>query len=189
MSSSSLSLQCIGHNMGAHHDRGTTGCASGYNYGFRGVTSSYRSILAYSCRTDQCDNNPYSGCTRLPFFSNPTLTFDGKDMGNSLTDNARVINENALYIAGQLPPAGPVVPTNPPTPPVSSVFYMSKVYIDRNHLFSSYQHIIYILTRPFCYIVSSFIKSTAHICTRTYKPTNHCKPYSLPYTTSKFYIK
>ena len=122
----SLSLQCIGHNMGAQHDRGTTGCASGYNYGFRGVTSSYRSILAYSCRTDQCDNNPYSGCTRLPFFSNPTLTFDGKDMGNSLTDNARVINENALYIAGQLPPAGPVVPTNPPTPPVS-VIYMSKV--------------------------------------------------------------
>ena len=114
----------IGHNMGAHHDRGTTGCNSGYNYGFRGVTSSYRSILAYSCRTDQCDNNPYSGCTRLPFFSNPTLTFDGKDMGNSLTDNARVINENALYIAGQLPPAGPVVPTNPPTPPVSSVFYI-----------------------------------------------------------------
>ena len=120
----------IGHNMGAHHDRGTTGCASGYNYGFRGVTSSYRSILAYSCRTDQCDNNPYSGCTRLPFFSNPTLTFDGKDMGNSLTDNARVINENALYIAGQLPPAGPVVPTNPPTPPVSSVFYMSIVDFD-----------------------------------------------------------
>ena len=111
--------------MGAHHDRGTTGCNSGYNYGFRGVTSSYRSILAYSCRTDQCDNNPYSGCTRLPFFSNPTLTFDGKDMGNSLTDNARVINENALYIAGQLPPAGPVVPTNPPTPPVSSVFYIN----------------------------------------------------------------
>ena len=112
--------------MGAHHDRGTTGCASGYNYGFRGVTSSYRSILAYSCRTDQCDNNPYSGCTRLPFFSNPTLTFDGKDMGNSLTDNARVINENALYVAGQLPPAGPVVPTNPPTPPVSVIYVKSR---------------------------------------------------------------
>ena len=99
--------------MGAHHDRGTTGCGSGYNYGFRGETSSYRSILAYSCRTDQCDNNPYSGCTRLPFFSNPTLTFEGRDMGYANTDNARVINENAQYIADMLATVSSSSPTTP----------------------------------------------------------------------------
>ena len=92
--------------MGCHHDRGavyggtnTEPCpTSGYTYGFKGTTSAYP-ILAYNCKTTQCDNNPYTSCTRLPFFSNPNLAFDGKDMGNSGTDNARVINENAQAIA------------------------------------------------------------------------------------------
>ena len=164
--------------MGAQHDRGTTGCASGYNYGFRGVTSSYRSILAYSCRTDQCDNNPYSGCTRLPFFSNPTLTFDGKDMGNSLTDNARVINENALYIAGQLPPAGPVVPTNPPTPPVS-VIYMSKVYIDMKSsllIVSAYHIYTYTSILLYCFIIYKIYSPHLHPYLQTHQPLQTLLP-------------
>ena len=109
-----------GHNMGAHHDRGTTNCGSGYNYGFRGETSAYRSILAYNCKNTQCDNNPYTSCTRLPFFSNPNLTFDGKDMGNTSTDNARKINENAQGIANLLATVSSFQPTDAPTTPAVS---------------------------------------------------------------------
>jgi hypothetical protein len=117
-----LTLICIslyyqtGHNMGAHHDRATVTSAcdgSGYNFGYRGETSAYRSILAYSCRNTQCDNNPYTSCTRLPFFSNPNLTFGGKDMGNAGTDNARKINENAQGIANLLATVSSSSPTTP----------------------------------------------------------------------------
>ena len=73
----------LAHNMGALHDKGTAdACGStDYRYGYRDPNGAYRSILSYSCRTDQCDNNSGAGpCTRSPFFSNPDRQWNGLPM-------------------------------------------------------------------------------------------------------------
>jgi len=81
----------IGHNMGALHDRGTQGdCSStAYSFGYRDPQASFRSILAYSCMSGQCDNNDGGGCTRVQRFSNDEFLYNGKAIGNSRADNAR----------------------------------------------------------------------------------------------------
>jgi len=82
----------IGHNFGALHDRGTQGdCSStGYPFGYRDPQASFRSILAYGCRSGQCDNNKDGGsCTRVQRFSNDEFLYNGKAIGNSRADNAR----------------------------------------------------------------------------------------------------
>ena len=108
----------LGHNMGAHHDRGTTNTCgnSDYRYGYRDPAGQYRSILAYSCATGQCDNNPGGSCTRSQFFSHPDPTgWNGKPAGYSSgdplgeTNNAKKINDSAAIIAGFYDD-----PTNPP---------------------------------------------------------------------------
>ena len=108
----------LGHNMGAHHDRGTTNTCgdSDFRYGYRDPAGQYRSILAYSCATGQCDNNPGGSCTRSQFFSHPDPTgWNGKPAGYSVgdplgeTNNAKRINDSASVIAGFYDD-----PTNPP---------------------------------------------------------------------------
>ena len=48
----------IGHNLGLNHDRGTKeACSSSnYNYGYRDPNAAFRSIMAYNCKSGQCDN-------------------------------------------------------------------------------------------------------------------------------------
>jgi len=81
----------IGHNMGANHDRGTSSaCASTkYSYGYREPSGDFRSILAYSCTTGQCDQNRGNGCTRVQRFSNKEFKYSGKVIGDARNDNAR----------------------------------------------------------------------------------------------------
>jgi len=82
----------IGHNMGCNHDRGTSNQCSttNYNYGYRDPDAGFRSILAYNCRTNQCDYNKGGGsCTRVQRFSNDEFLYNGKAIGNSEADNAR----------------------------------------------------------------------------------------------------
>jgi len=81
----------IGHNMGANHDKGTTNTCgtSSYSYGFRDPAGGFRSILAYNCRTGQCDNNSSNSCTRVQRFSNDEFLYNGLPIGNAQTDNAR----------------------------------------------------------------------------------------------------
>ena len=95
----------IGHNMGLLHDRGTTNkCTSDltkYNYGYRDPASQFRSIMAYSCKVGSCDYvSGTNGCNRVQMFSNIEYTYAGKAIGSSIANNARVINENRVAIAG-----------------------------------------------------------------------------------------
>jgi cell division septation protein DedD len=87
--------------MGLRHDRGTEqACeAGGYEYGYRNPNGQFRTILAYSCRTGQCDNNAASGCVRIQRFSNPEFTYQGLPLGNADNDNARKLNDNRVTVA------------------------------------------------------------------------------------------
>ena len=115
----------IGHNLGLLHDRGTSSACNGvnYNYGYRDPQAQFRSILAYNCRTGQCDNISSNGCTRVQQFSNPNFLFNGKAIGTATEDNARKINDARVQVAGYYthvttgsPTASPVAsPTASPT--------------------------------------------------------------------------
>lgn len=58
----------IGHNLGLYHDRGTHNmCTSpGYNFGYRDKGAYFRTILAYRCTQNQCDENIGGDCPRIP---------------------------------------------------------------------------------------------------------------------------
>jgi len=114
----------IGHNLGLNHDRGTknTCGGSGYNYGYRDPEGSFRTTLAYDCRTDQCDNNAASGCTRIKRYSTPDRTYNGKVLGTADANNVRAINDVRVAVAGykthvtELSPSVSPTPTGSPTP-------------------------------------------------------------------------
>ena len=82
----------LGHNMGCAHDRDNAGSALfSYSYGHRffgnGGTQ-YRTVMSYS---------PGS---RIGYFSNPNVNFDGTATGvNNSEDNVRSINNAAATIA------------------------------------------------------------------------------------------
>ena len=78
----------LGHNMGLHHDRYSLGVSlTGSNYGYvnqrmfePGAPGSarWRTIMAYS---DQCEEVGGFYCPRVPYFSNPDLTYNGDPLG------------------------------------------------------------------------------------------------------------
>lgn len=93
----------IGHNLGCNHDRGTKrACGSSQsNYGFREPSGAWRTVLAYGCRTDQCDRNGGRGCRRMPFYSNPYKTYQGRATGvKGQSNNAAQIDKVAPTVAG-----------------------------------------------------------------------------------------
>jgi len=91
----------ISHNMGCNHDRGAKNKCNGggYAYGYRDPDAEFRSILAYSCRKDQCDGNKGGDCTRVQRFSNTKELYNGKSIGNEASNNARQINDVKATIA------------------------------------------------------------------------------------------
>jgi hypothetical protein len=95
----------IGHNLGCNHDKGTKGACSdsNYNYGWRDPNANFRSILAYNCKSGQCDNNAGGGCTRVQRFSNPNFLYNGSPIGNAQHDNARRINDVKATVAAYFP--------------------------------------------------------------------------------------
>ena len=123
----------IGHNLGLWHDRGTSHACrtSNYNYGYRDPSGNFRTVLAYSCRTGQCDNNSASSCTRINRYSTPDYTWTGLPLGTSGENNSQAINDVRVEVAGYYthvttstgsPTASPVAsPTSSPTSsPVTS---------------------------------------------------------------------
>jgi hypothetical protein len=85
----------IGHNFGARHDVYTDSTTSPYSYGHGYVdcTEGWRDVMAYP---SQC------GGTRIPYFSNPNMTYGSPPdpLGISTTsDVARVHNQNAVTVA------------------------------------------------------------------------------------------
>ena len=106
----------VGHNLGLMHDRGTTNACNGvnYNYGYRDPNARFRSILAYSCRSGQCDNNPANNrCTRVQRFSNPNIPYSGSPIGTATEDNARKINDVRVQVARYFPHKGSYAAPSP----------------------------------------------------------------------------
>jgi hypothetical protein len=112
----------IGHNLGMLHDRGThNAClvSNFYNYGYRNPAGSFHTVLAYGCRTDQCDNNQANGCTRINRYSNPNFLYNGKALGSAGENNAQIVNNVRVEVAGyyqhggerNTPIASPITPT------------------------------------------------------------------------------
>ncbi len=83
----------LGHNMGsAHNPENGSGASYFYGYG-HWVNGNYRTVMSY---VNPCT----SGCTRRPYFSNPSIGFNGVPTGvNNQRDNARSINNTADVIA------------------------------------------------------------------------------------------
>jgi peptidyl-Asp metalloendopeptidase len=84
----------LGHNMGSQHNpENGSGPTFPYSFGHY-VNGSYRTVMSY---VDPCT----AGCTRVPYFSNPNVIFNGAPTGiNNARDNARSINNTADVIAG-----------------------------------------------------------------------------------------
>jgi len=84
----------LGHNMGSQHNP-ENGSGPTFPYGFgHYVNGSYRTVMSY---VDPCT----SGCTRVAYFSNPNVIFNGQPTGiNNARDNARSINNTADVITG-----------------------------------------------------------------------------------------
>ena len=83
----------LGHNMGSQHNP-ENGSGPTFPYGFgHYVNGSYRTVMSYV-------NPCASGCTRVAYFSNPNVIFNGVPTGIlNARDNARSINNTADWIA------------------------------------------------------------------------------------------
>lgn len=98
-----------GHNLGAHHDYqaaqayGGTGYYN-YSYGFLSQAGNFRTIMSYAnfCPT----------CTRVNYWSNPNVTYNGYPTGSSSADNARTLNSTRTVVARFRDGPPPAVPTN-----------------------------------------------------------------------------
>jgi hypothetical protein len=88
----------LGHNMGAHHDPANADDAGPkpFNKGYVSPQLNWRTIMSYP--------GACSGCTRLNYFSNPKLSYNGVAMGTAgLANNAHVLNTTARAIAAYRP--------------------------------------------------------------------------------------
>lgn len=86
----------IGHLQSARHDPKndptTTPYAYGHGYQYT-KTPKWRTIMAYDCAG--------TGCPRLNYWSNPNNLYNGQPMGTATkNDNARVLNQTAVTVAG-----------------------------------------------------------------------------------------
>ncbi|MFU8789553.1 MAG: M12 family metallo-peptidase [Methylobacter sp.] len=96
----------IGHIQGNMHDAANSSGTPIYpdSYGYQ-VCGNYRSIMSYSC----------SGETRIPYFANPNVTWNGFPTGTANANAARSMNATASTIANFRTPATVVTAPNAPT--------------------------------------------------------------------------
>jgi peptidyl-Asp metalloendopeptidase len=82
----------IGHILGVRHDRLVDGTDTPFAYGHGYVDASkWRDVMSY--------NQAYGGCPRIPYFSNPRITYKGEPTGTAAADAARVILELAERVS------------------------------------------------------------------------------------------
>lgn len=108
----------LGHNMGAQHDWYQYLLSYGlppalpFGFGYVNALAGWRTIMAYNT---ECENRGLD-CTRLPYWSNPDVIWDGDPMGvpegtstscvigeydpNCDADNRKTLNATALTVAG-----------------------------------------------------------------------------------------
>jgi len=107
----------VGHNFGARHDPYVDAATAPYAYGHGYVylAGLWRTVMAYD---NYCVDNGTT-CTRIPYFSNPSLTYNGVATGTlALNNNAKVHNDRALTVANFRTAsvvAAPTVSTSPAT--------------------------------------------------------------------------
>lgn len=84
----------LGHNMGAQHNREDDDDIVprySYAYGYRDPRNRFRTIMAYPCDDEEC--------TRIPFFSNPDILYQGIPFGTATEDNARTLRNTRFVVA------------------------------------------------------------------------------------------
>ena len=81
----------IGHVLGARHDRAIDTNNTPFAYGHGHVNGKWRDIMSYQ---QSCD-----GCVRIPFWSNPRVSYRGEPTGTEFEDNARVILEQGERVS------------------------------------------------------------------------------------------
>ncbi|MDQ4122643.1 MAG: LamG domain-containing protein [Acidobacteriota bacterium] len=86
----------LGHNQGADHNPEDGSPASSYAYPYaygHYVNGSFRTVMAYA---NQCT----SSCPRVPYFSNPSVNYNGQATGiTNQRENTRVLNNTAATVA------------------------------------------------------------------------------------------
>ncbi|CAB9499990.1 Metalloprotease, specifically cleaves on the N-terminal side of aspartyl, glutamyl and cysteic acid residues (By similarity) [Seminavis robusta] len=95
-----ISAHEFGHNLNCLHDRGTANACSTCdtsNYGYRSPNGNFRSIMAYRCRTGECDNNPGGSCPRIGFYSG-NFQYNGESVGGDTNNCAGEITNMMFHI-------------------------------------------------------------------------------------------
>jgi hypothetical protein len=82
----------VGHILGARHDRivDKNNAPFAYADGYVNGTK-WRTMMSYK---EGC-----GGCPRIPYWSNPRISYKGESTGNAASDNARVILEQAERVS------------------------------------------------------------------------------------------
>ena len=89
----------VGHNLSAHHDAGASQPPTDgkpYARGYVDVAAQTITVMAYY---DQCVRQQVN-CTRIGYFSNPNVTYNGRVQGTAATNNVLAINEQMAAVAG-----------------------------------------------------------------------------------------
>jgi hypothetical protein len=89
----------LGHNLSAHHDAGAAQPPSGgkpYARGYVDVPAKTISVMSYY---DQCSAAGVYDCTRIGYFSNPNITYNGRVQGTALANNSQAIIEQIAAVA------------------------------------------------------------------------------------------
>lgn len=92
----------LGHNMGARHDwyvDSTNNSPYTYNHGHYNTTARFRTVMSYN---DACAAAGVT-CTRIPYWSNPNVFYNGYATGVSNTNNRATLNNTAYTIANLRP--------------------------------------------------------------------------------------
>jgi hypothetical protein len=102
----------LAHNMGCNHDRANAGTGdSGIYYGYQDPASEFRTIMAYNC---------IASCKRIQYFSNPSMNYQGRPLGNEGADNVSWINRYLADFANYRQSVGTIsylpTPTTAPAP-------------------------------------------------------------------------
>ncbi len=88
----------IGHNQGCGHNRANAGCCSdprgclcalcsilsdtSFGWRFTGASGTrWITVMSYATNDEDCTGNNYRGALEIPFFSTPTITYDGQPIG------------------------------------------------------------------------------------------------------------
>ncbi len=95
----------LGHNQGSVHDISNASSPGiyPYSYGYR-VCGSFRTIMSYSCTAE----------TRIPYFSNPNLSYNGQAIGiANQADVSQSLRNAAPVVATFMSPVSATVPAAP----------------------------------------------------------------------------